>query len=141
MVRRVKQVSRCRDCNFRKKPSHLCQIVAKGDASTLQTVIVWRMRLLAPMISATLALAACSGPTAAPEDVDAVTEAYTASDSPYGIPLQKAQAECIAKLYLESDLSDQALAAIRAGNPPTPKTDQDREVMKDLAGEVAADCF
>lgn len=100
------------------------------------------VRLVLLVVSACaslIALSACGG--ADPAEVKAAAETFTASDGPLAVPLEKDQAECRIEVFLESDLSDEAIAAIKSGGPPAPKTEDDIEVMRELADELATKCL
>ena len=84
-------------------------------------------------------LSGCSG--ADPKDVAKIADADTASDGPLAIPLEKNLAECRARIYLESNLSDQAIDAIKRGQPPAPKTKEDIEILAQIAEDIATDCI
>jgi len=86
------------------------------------------------------ALAGCTANTASPHEVEALSANLKTGDSPFGIPLTKAQAKCVAQLYLESGLSDDALDAVKEGRSPIATTQEDRKALQELAGKLSAQC-
>lgn len=97
------------------------------------------MRTGVVIIFSALALSAC-GTTADPEQVDTLTTVLTSEKSPLGMPLPKDQASCLARVYLESDLSEKALDNLRAGKPLAPVTEDDTQVIQKISRKVA-DCM
>ena len=91
------------------------------------------------LLTGLVALSGCSG--ADPKDVAQIADADSASDGPLAIPLDQDLAECRARIYLESDLSDEAIAAIKQGEPPAPKTKEDIEVLTQIAEDIATTCI
>lgn len=83
--------------------------------------------------------AVAGGSGADPAEVDALAKTYTSDDNPLGIPLSEKQARCRAEVYLGSDLSEGALADVRAGRQPRPRTPEDVTELTELASKLA-DC-
>lgn len=98
-------------------------------------------RLIYATVTLTLAMSACTGRSAEPSDVDAVAKNLVGADSIVGFPLKKDQARCFAKVYLESDLSDQAISSLKAGKPLAPKTAKDSQVIAELSGKLSDNCL
>lgn len=99
------------------------------------------MRTLAATAALALLLTGCGGTTADPEQVKQVSDHLTGIDSPLGITVDDEQAECLAELYLGSDLSDELKNDIRDGKPPVATTDHDRDVLAKLADDIAENCL
>lgn len=74
-------------------------------------------------------------------EVSAAASPYTESDGPLGVALEKERAECRIRLILESDLSDEVVAAVKRGEPPSAKNAKDAEVLRMLADEIARECL
>jgi len=95
------------------------------------------MALLMLLAAAIIALR--SGPDH--HEVAKAAEPYTQeSDNPLAVPLSDDQAECRARAFLRSDLSDGALDDVRNGQQPRPRNQHDIDVLNELA-EVLADCL
>ncbi len=71
-----------------------------------------------------------------PEDLKDLSSQYQASDGPLGVPETKAQSECRAKVLLEADLSDKARARLLETGVVSPVTEEDRQVLKDIADDL-----
>lgn len=98
------------------------------------------LALLAALVTALVAaLVVAGGSGADPAEVDALAKTYTSDDNPLGIPLSEKQARCRAEVYLGSDLSEGALADVRAGRQPRPRTPEDVTELTELASKLA-DC-
>lgn len=91
------------------------------------------------LVAAALLFSGCSG--ANPAEVNEAAAPFTRDDGPLGIRLSESQARCRMRVFLESDLSDQAIAAIKRGDPPAAKKPGDVEVLQDLAAELAEECL
>lgn len=102
-----------------------------------------KLPLFAPYAVAAALLLSTSGcsESADPAEVADLASRYTSSANPLGVPLTADQAECRAKMLLESDLSEKALEAIRAGKAPKISSEHDIEVMRDLADDLSTECL
>jgi PBP1b-binding outer membrane lipoprotein LpoB len=99
-----------------------------------------RPRYALPALTLALITSGCTT-TADPAEVQDLAQALTEETHALGIPETDTQAECRARLYLESDLSDEAIDAIRNGAPPAPKTEKDIETLRELADKIAEECL
>lgn len=99
------------------------------------------MRRVATLGALLLALTACSGQEATPEELDQVEKQLTSSDSPLGMPLQEKQAACVAKIYLEADFSPATRNAILDGEPIAPRDANDQKTLNDITKKIADDCL
>lgn len=100
-------------------------------------------RRLAVIVSLTAVLftgTACSD-SADPAEVKDLSAKFTSSQGPLGIPVSKESAECRAEVYLESDLSDKALEALKETGEVAPHTEKDRGVLRQLADKLARECL
>lgn len=96
------------------------------------------MKAIAVTLAAALLLAGCSEPDPAIQsDLEKV---FASAKNPVGLGLPKKQAECAAKLYAESSLSQEYLQALAAGKK-TKTSQDDREELADLTAKVATDCL
>lgn len=89
---------------------------------------------------ATAVLLVGCGPSADPEEVDAIAVVLRSDDSPLGMPVTEDQAECLARIYLESGLSDEAISRLKDGQPLAPATEDDAKAVSKLAGQLAKKC-
>lgn len=97
------------------------------------------MRTAIPAAIAALALAGCGG-SADPEEVNEISAVLQSETSPLGIPVDKDQAQCLARAYLESGLSDEAIERLKDGEPLAPATDGDVKAIGKVFKKVA-DCI
>ncbi len=99
------------------------------------------MRRVAALGTLVLALTACSGQEATPEELDQVEKQLTSTASPLGMPLQDEQAKCVAKIYLEADFSPATRNAILDGEPIAPRDANDQKTLNDITKKIADDCL
>lgn len=94
-----------------------------------------RVRLAGAALVPLLLLTACSGGRPAVEDVES---GLTASGSLF--PVAEQQAECAAKILVESDLSDEDLQVVADADPDAELSDAAVSSLAKLVPQVLEDC-
>lgn len=84
-------------------------------------------------------VAACSNDPDRPTDDD-LTRVFASKNSPFGMPLPKEQAACIADAYADSGLSTTYLKALAKGATIQPDKD-DLKKIDELQAKIAANCI
>lgn len=94
-----------------------------------------RARVVGAALVPLLLLTACSGGRPVAEDVQA---GLTASGSHF--PVAEQQAECAAKILVDSDLSDEDLQVVADADPKAELSDEAASTLAMAQVQVLADC-
>jgi hypothetical protein len=92
--------------------------------------------LTAAFIVAALSLTACGGGDDGRPSKDEVKKALTSKDSVFGSSIPKAAADCVAGVFVDSDLSDKTLNAIVDGDEGYDGTDKDKKALSGLTADI-----
>ena len=98
-------------------------------------------KLGAVLAASVMALAACGGGGGRPS-VDEISAVFQEGSEIDGeeFSLPEDQADCVAKAYHESDISDEALNAIVEKDEDYEASDADTKALEDIGSEKIAEC-
>jgi|EndMetStandDraft_8_1072994.scaffolds.fasta_scaffold343940_2 hypothetical protein len=86
-------------------------------------------------------LSGCSGEGEGRPSVDDLSDALSRNDSLFGPSMPGGAVECVAKLFHDSDLSDNALRAILDEDADYDETDEDSDALRRITGHQGfAEC-
>jgi hypothetical protein len=92
------------------------------------------------VIAATLALTtACGGGGGRPSESE-VSKAISSEDSALGTEIPKKQADCFAKLLVDSKVSDKTLNALVEGDKDYEGSDKDRDALQAVGTKFVSEC-
>lgn len=102
------------------------------------------MKTRAPQLIASaflvLTLATACGGGGRPS-VDELSDALQSDDNVLGTGLEKDQADCVAKAFHESDVSDDTLRALVDNDEDYEGDESDRDAFNDISTESVAECM
>jgi hypothetical protein len=97
-----------------------------------------RTLFLALPVAAAMVLSACGGSAAERPSADEIADVLTeGTEELGGVAVPQEQADCIADVFVNSDLSDEALRAMVEGDEDYEATDEDQAALTDLMADPA----